>query len=83
MLQTENIKNADRALRAVKTQQRRRKGLSVHCEHGQLWICHVDGAIWSVVDAEGGGSVDGFDVEQVARGFRRGSPAAEGQADIP
>ena len=38
-------------------------------EHGQWWIENVDnGAQYSVVDAEGGASVDGFDFEQVTEG---------------
>lgn len=34
-------------------------------EHGQWWISASTGAQWSVVDATGGTSVDGFDFEQV------------------
>lgn len=38
-------------------------------EHGQWWVgCPACGAQWSVVDAEGGTSVDGFDFEEVTRG---------------
>ena len=38
-------------------------------EHGQWWITNQEsGAQWSVVDAEGGLSVDGFDFEQVTEG---------------
>jgi hypothetical protein len=38
-------------------------------EHGQWWIEHrPSGAQWSVVDAEGGPAVDGFDFEQVTEG---------------
>lgn len=47
----------------------RRRNLSADFEHGQWWITHVpSGAQWSVVDAEGWNSVDGFDVEQVSFG---------------
>lgn len=35
-------------------------------EHGHWWIT-VDGAIYDVVDAEGGRSIDGFDFEEVSR----------------
>jgi hypothetical protein len=43
--------------------------LSVDFEHGQWWVSCVDcGAQWSVVDAEGGTSLDGFDLEQVSDG---------------
>ena len=38
-------------------------------EHGQWWITRLStGAQWSVVDAEGGRAVDGFDFEQVTDG---------------
>jgi hypothetical protein len=35
-------------------------------EHGQLWIKHRDGAIWSVVDAEGVDTWNGYGFEQVS-----------------
>jgi hypothetical protein len=35
-------------------------------EHGQWWIHDKNGAQYSVVDATGGGSIDGFDFEQVS-----------------
>lgn len=38
-------------------------------EHGQWWITvKPTGAQWSVVDAEGPGSVDGFGFERVTEG---------------
>lgn len=38
-------------------------------EHGQWWITRIStGDQWSVVDAEGGSSVDGFDFELVTEG---------------
>lgn len=38
-------------------------------EHGQWWLtCGSCGAQWSVVDAEGGDSVDGFGFEEVTHG---------------
>lgn len=38
-------------------------------EHGQWWITNVlSGRQWSVVDAEGGRAVDGFDFEMVTNG---------------
>jgi len=38
-------------------------------EHGQWWVmCLGCGAQWSVVDAEGGPAVDGFDFECVTDG---------------
>ncbi len=45
------------------------RALSVHFEHGQWWVIKIDtGAAWSVVDATGGSSLNGFDFEQVAEG---------------
>lgn len=37
-------------------------------EHGQWWVIASNGASWSVVDACGGTSIDGFDFEQVSEG---------------
>jgi hypothetical protein len=38
-------------------------------EHGQWWVTALGtGTQWSVVDAEGGASVDGFDFEIVTEG---------------
>lgn len=43
--------------------------LYVAFEHGQHWIgCRECGAQWSVVDAEGAPSVDGFGFEEVSEG---------------
>lgn len=69
-LQTEKPTNARRALAAFKAQRNtRKKTLNVVFEHGQLWITDTaTGAIWSVVDAEGGSAVDGFDFEQTSGG---------------
>lgn len=37
---------------------------SVFYEHGQWWVENIEtGEFWSVVDAEGGPSTDGFDFE--------------------
>lgn len=41
---------------------------SVAFEHGQWWITASNGAQWSVVDASGPGSIDGFAFEQVSEG---------------
>jgi hypothetical protein len=41
----------------------------VDFEHGQWWVtCLPCGAQWSVNDAEGSGTVDGFDFEEVSAG---------------
>ena len=70
MLKTENPKTSERRIiRAAHAILGRRRPLSAVYEHGQWWIEDRDsGAQWSVVDAEGGRSVDGFDFEQVTQG---------------
>jgi hypothetical protein len=46
-----------------------RGNCNVDFEHGQWWVTHIlSGAQWSVVDASGGSSVNGFDFEQVTEG---------------
>jgi hypothetical protein len=69
MLQCENPKNGLKAIFAFFRQQRipraRRREWDYTFEHGQLWIIGQNGAQFSVVDAKGGPSVDGFDFEQV------------------
>ncbi len=43
--------------------------LTADYEHGQHWInCTGCGASWSVVDSEGGPTIDGFDFEEIAEG---------------
>lgn len=43
--------------------------VSTHFERGQWWASCIEcGRTWSIVDAEGGPAVDGFDFEQVAEG---------------
>src|SRR4030095_1138855 len=74
MLKTEKNTKAmeQRILRAARKTVRfpPRKGrLVANFEHGQWWVTQpLTGAQWSVVDAEGGHSVDGFDFEQVTEG---------------
>jgi len=41
---------------------------TLHFEHGQWWVSLRNGAAYSVVDAEGGPAMDGFDFEQVSQG---------------
>lgn len=46
-----------------------RGNVQAHFEHGQWWITDMRTfAVYSVVDAEGGPAVDGFDLEQVSAG---------------
>jgi hypothetical protein len=40
-------------------------GNNADFEHGQWWITRRDGSQYSVVDAEGPGTIDGFDFEMV------------------
>lgn len=45
------------------------RDFSADFEHGQWWLtCLNCGAQWSVVDASGGSSLDGFDFELVSEG---------------
>jgi hypothetical protein len=69
MLQTETNTPAmgARVLRAAKRILKTRTA-TAHFEHGQWWILLPSGAAYSVVDAEGCGTVDGFDLEQVSQG---------------
>jgi hypothetical protein len=68
MLKSENPKNAARVLRIFQAQCHPdvTDTYDVCFEHGQLWIIGTRGDIYSVVDAEGHGSVDGYDFEQVS-----------------
>lgn len=79
ILKTENPENAKKALWAFLDHREHDQHESIpgvsgnefykaHFEHGQLWITCTDGAAWSVVDAEGGPAVNGFDFEQVSEG---------------
>jgi len=66
MLKCENPKMEKKTLAAFRALHPGRSvKWSAWFEHGQLWICGTNGAQYSVVDAEGPGSVDGFDFELV------------------
>ena len=71
-LKTESVENGRRALAAFFKLKKLNFAERFHYdwtfEHGQLWITRIDGAAWSVCDAVGGPSVDGFDFEQVSEG---------------
>lgn len=69
MLKTETDTNQmqRRVLRAFKSAHGR-AGPTAHFEHGQWWITTKSGAAYSVVDAEGGSAIDGFDFEMVSEG---------------
>ena len=69
MLKTEQNTPAmmHRVLKAARTRFPRRV-LSADFEHGQWWIILKNGAQYSVVDAEGGPAINGFDFEQVSEG---------------
>ena len=65
MLRSENRKLRNEVLLAAQEALPGRR-LQVDFEHGQWWVTDVDkGGQWSVVDAVGGSSVDGFDFERV------------------
>ena len=69
MLNCENPKNDDRALDAFQACHEADPDAAVVFEHGQLWITNNrTGAQWSVNDASGPGSCDGFSFEQVSNG---------------
>lgn len=42
--------------------------LDTYFEHGHWWVVLSNGAIYDVVDAEGPGTIDGFDFEQISNG---------------
>lgn len=70
-LKTENPGTSrSRILRAARAILGTRRGrLEADYEHGQWWVHdRLTGEAWSVIDAEGGRSVLGFDVEQVSEG---------------
>ncbi len=50
---------------AAQVHFKQRKGVQADFEHGQWWISLLDGSQYSVVDAEGPGTTDGFDFEMV------------------
>lgn len=70
MLKTEtNTPTMERRILKAARASIRRRNLTAWFEHGQWWIEHLPtGAQWSVVDAEGGPAVDGFDFEQITEG---------------
>lgn len=70
MLKTEtNSRAMERRIRSAARAILGHRRLQADFEHGQWWVTDLrSGAQWSVVDASGGGSVDGFDFEQVTRG---------------
>jgi hypothetical protein len=54
---------------AVATLDLDKRKMQLDFEHGQWWVTDKrTGAQWSVCDAEGPGSVDGFSFEQVTQG---------------
>lgn len=59
-----------RVLRAAKAHLHVRRAWS-HFEHGQWWITLPSGAAYSVCDAEGIGTTDGFEFEEVTAGDER------------
>jgi hypothetical protein len=70
MLKTEtNTKTMEKKVLTAAHKSLKLRNLSASFEHGQWWVEHrPTGAQWSVVDAEGGPAVNGFDFEQVTEG---------------
>jgi hypothetical protein len=54
-----------RVLAAARAHLGGRLGYTAAFEHGQWWILRSNGAQYSVVDAEGPRTTDGFDFEMV------------------
>ncbi len=57
-----------KVLTAARKHFEQRKGITANFEHGQWWITRDNGGEfenYSVVDAEGPGTINGFDFEQV------------------
>lgn len=69
-LKTEtDTKSMEKRVLAMARKKLRVRKLSAFFEHGQWWITNLGtGAQYSVVDAEGPGTIDGFDLEQVTEG---------------
>jgi len=64
-LKTEtNTRAMERRIRRAFRDKYPRGRAEAHFEHGQWWMM-AGGATWSVVDATGPGSVDGFDFERI------------------
>lgn len=67
--ETDTPEMEHRIERAFNTKHGMVGDVNVDFEHGQWWVNHIlTGACWSVVDASGGSSVDGFDFEQISEG---------------
>jgi len=66
MLKCENPRNEGRAIQAFRAWSGSYPDAACVFEHGQLWVVDGDsGGQWSVVDATGGDSCDGFGFECV------------------
>ena len=66
MLKTEqNTKAMSKRITAAAHKHFGSTGNNAVFEHGHWWICRRDGSQYSVMDAEGIGTTDGFDFEQV------------------
>lgn len=71
MLQTEtNTMQMYKRVVAMARKKLRTRQVSADFEHGQWWVTdRRNWAQYSVVDAEGTGTIDGFDLEQVSDGY--------------
>lgn len=67
-INTEEVRDDIQAAAYISISIGRAHFVTPHFEHGQWWVTCDCGAAWSVVDAEGGPAVYGFDFEQVSNG---------------
>lgn len=70
MLKTErNTKTMEKRVLKMARKMLGTRNVSAFFEHGQWWVSNLKtGAQYSVVDAEGPNTIDGFDLEQVTDG---------------
>lgn len=70
MLKTErNTKTMEKRVLKMARKMLGTRNVSAFFEHGNWWVSNLKtGAQYSVVDAEGPNTIDGFDLEQVTDG---------------
>lgn len=65
LLSTVNTRAMEARIARAARQRFPRQRRTLCFEHGQWWLFVSDDRTFSVVDAEGPGSIDGFDFEEV------------------
>lgn len=64
-----NTKTMEKRVLAMARKMLGTRNVSAFFEHGQWWVVNVKtGAQYSVVDAEGPNTIDGFDLDQISDG---------------